>query len=244
MGVEVTVTPSKAKKVIWILLILIILGGGAFALWKFGVIDKVFHKTPPVTNTQGTQTPTTTPPPQTPSTDTPTPSTETSDETKTPIEEAPQEALPEVTGDGTISLEIGNVEFESKTIQPRTTTTTKNGTNTTTTSGTTTTKYKIASVTLSITNRQADAITLKGELVVLDIKGNNAVSNNFIYKTFEIGDVGAGETYNRKLPVNTVGDVRPFLTNVAKGDSVTIQITLKDTNEKVVKTSKKNAVVG
>ncbi|MEK6963006.1 MAG: hypothetical protein AABX70_01170 [Nanoarchaeota archaeon] len=232
MGVEVTVTPSKAKKWIWIILILIILGGGGFAAWKFGLVAKasgLLHKTP--TPTASDQSiPQITPPQQTPSTNTNTPSTSET-ETKTPSEEPPQEALPEVTGDGTLTLDVGNVEFESKTLKGK--------------DNKTTTKYKVSSITLTITNNQANPVNLNGTLMVLDSKGNNVVSSNFIYKHLEIGEIKMGEPYNRKQPVNTAGDIRPYLTSVAKGDQVSVQITLVDmATGKVVKTSKKTAVVG
>ena len=134
-------------------------------------------------------------------------------------------------GDGSLTLDIGNVEFESKNFKGK--------------DNKTTTKYKVASVTLLIINHQANPITLNGTLMVLDSTGNNAVSSNFVYKYLEIGSINAGETYNRKQPVNTAGDIRPYLTGITTGNSVTVQITLVDmTSGKVVQTAKKTATAG
>ena len=239
MGVELTITPGRIFKFfITIIIIAGVIGGGFYA-WKAGYINQWLHKNP--APTQKTETQSQTPPPTTEtkptSSNTETPPPETSPPSTQTTE------TPPATGSGTIDLEIGGVEFESKTFTPRSTTTAKNGTNVTTQTGTTSTKYKVKSVTLSIVNHEATAVTLKGELIVLDSKGNNAVSSDFIYKTFDVPDINAGDTFNRKQPINTAGDVRPYLVGVKAADQVTMQITLKDSNGKIVKSVKKQATV-
>lgn len=132
--------------------------------------------------------------------------------------------------DGTITIDIDSyVEFESKTLKGR--------------DNTFTTKYKISSITLSITNRKPETLTLEGTLIVLDSKGNNAISPNFIYKTFNIDEIQPGASYTKKQPVNTPGDIRPYLTGVNTGDKITLQVTLKIPQGDIVKKAQKTVVV-
>ncbi|HLD04471.1 MAG TPA: zinc ribbon domain-containing protein [Candidatus Nanoarchaeia archaeon] len=135
---------------------------------------------------------------------------------------------PSVSYSGTVQAEIQSAKFDKKTLSR---------------GDEEVTKYKVGSIVLLIENNKDQPVQLKGLLTVLDSQGNNAVSNNFIYKIFDVPEIKAGETYIREQIVNTAGDIRPYLTNINSGDMITLQLELQNTRGTMLITTRKTVEV-